>query len=185
MTSLIRSLEYEISSVSPNYLLEEEEIWTISLWRNPVWLAGATLSTSTVKHFFTPSRGGPCQALASSAEEWPHRGSPGTTGAGEGQLQRGCETEVETISPGGTELCWRLGWFGLSRVNHPPPAAGYPAAPQLALRCSTLWGCSRASEPRHSDVPGDVLLPGRSSNTGCAVRENKLQELWAVISSVG
>lgn len=124
MTSLIRRFEYKISSVSLNYLLEGEEIWKISLWRNPVLLAGATFSTVKVKHFFMQSKGGPCQDPAISADEWPHRSSPGIPVAGEGQLQQGREGDVENISPGDTEWCWRLGWFGSSSVNHLRPAVG-------------------------------------------------------------
>lgn len=120
MTSLMRSFKYEISSVSPNCQLEEEEIWAISLWRNLVLLAGVTFSTSKIKHFFMQFRGGPCQAPATSAEQWPHRGSPGMMGAGEEQLQKGWKAEVENNSPGDTESCW----FCLSSMNNPPLAAG-------------------------------------------------------------
>lgn len=88
---------------------------------------------------------------------------------------------MEKISPGDTEQCWRLGWFGLSSVKHPALAAGdlwHPAALQLALWHSTLWGCIWAGEPRCNAMAGDVfLLPGLSSYAGCAVRENELQEL--------
>lgn len=161
MTSLIRSFEYEIPSMSPNYLLEGKEIWMTSLRRNLVLLAGATFSTSKVKHFFMQSRGGPHQTPAASAEERPRRRSWGTTAAGEEQLQQGWEADVKNTSSGNTEQCWGLCWFGLSSVNNPPPAAGHCGTTQPRRK---LYSAVEFEDVLGPAIPSPVPCQGRWSS---------------------
>lgn len=141
--------------MSPKYLLGEEGIWKICLWRSSVLLAGTTFNTGTVKHFsmqeLLPSCCNQCQGVT-----W----QPRTRGARGGEAPARMEENVENSSPGSlVTLQARQVWHFLRE----------PASPISSVLASHSWLCGAVHSQfkgtylgqfvQAQYLPGDALLP--------------------------
>lgn len=174
MISLERGLEYNISSVSPKYLLGEEEVWITCLWRRPVLLAGTTFSTRTMKHFsmqkFLPSCCNQCQGLTRQVQPRNH-GSQG--GQAPARMGRKCGEQLSRIY---SDTAGRAG-LAFPKWAIVPQQQQHCGFPQLALWCSTLWRLiwdslsshSTCQEMQCSHQPMLAVLHKKMSYRNCEV----------------